>query len=182
MTCSSSLLKKEVSITYALYQSELGRYFIGQTPPLNPIGANTNSIAALVNSAGSSRNIYVNVITILNPSDTAITADFYLRVPLPSGTSVSTLVSSTNLTINPYPVPYGQIHYLATATAAPDGISIFSRIVSPSSTEIVDGGQIILPPGQSLIVYLRGLTTTSNIVVAFGWWEEYLNSCNCHHC
>lgn len=103
MTCSSNLLKKEVSIPYALYQSQLGRYFIGQTPPLNPTGSNTNSIAALVNPAGSSRDIYVNVITILNPSDTAITADFYLRAALPSGTSVSTLVSSTNLTINPYP-------------------------------------------------------------------------------
>lgn len=174
MTCSNNLCETRASMPYALYQSELGRYFIGETIPLSPTAPSTDSIAALVNPAASARNIYVNVITILNPSATAVTADFYLKSTLPVGTSISTLVSCTNLTLNPQPIHYGQVEYLASASNTPptDGVSIFSRIVAPSSTEIVDGGQIILPPGQSLIVYLNGLTSTSNVVVAFGWWEE----------
>lgn len=184
MTCSSNLFEKEVSIPYALYQSELGRYFIGKTLQLNPTAPSTHSIAALVNPITSARNIYVNVITVLNPSAAVVTADFYLKSTLPAGTSISPLVSCTNLTLNPQPIPYGQVQYLASASNTPpiDGVSIFSRIVAPYSTEIVDGGQIILPPGQSLIVYLGGLTSTSNIVVAFGWWEESSDNCNCHYC
>lgn len=106
MTYVNNSLKKEVSIPYALYQSELGRYFIGETIPLNPTGENTNVITALVNPLCSSKKLYVNVITVLNTSATPINAHFYLRSPLPSGTSISTSVSCTNLTINPFPIPY----------------------------------------------------------------------------
>lgn len=180
MTCGNNSFEKEVSIPYALYQSELGRYFIGQTPPLNPTGANTTAIAALVNPTVSARNIYVNVITIKNPSGAVVDASFYVNSTLPNTMSISNLVNATNLTINPQPVPYGQVQYLVDASA-PSGIPIFSRVVGPVSTEIVDGGQIILPPGQSLVVYLTGLANTPNVVVAFGWWEEYPCTCKYYY-
>lgn len=184
MTCNSNFFEKKSSIPYTLYQSELGRYFIGKTLQLNPTLPSTHSIAALVNPTTSVRNIYVNVITVLNPSLAIVTADFYLKSTLPSGTSISTLVSCTNLTLNPQPNPYGQVQFLASASNTPPtgGVSIFSRIVTPYSTEIVDGGQIIIPPGQSLIVYLSGLAHNSKIVVAFGWWEESPYNCNSHYC
>lgn len=180
MTCGNNSFEREISIPYALYQSELGRYFIGQTPALNPTDANTTAIAALVNPAGSARNLFVNVITIKNPSGAAVDAAFYVNSTLPAGMSTSTQVNVTNLTINPQPIPYGQVQYMVNA-AVPTGVPIFSRIVGPVSTEIVDGGQIILPPGQSLVVYLTGLTTTSGVVVAFGWWEEYPYTCKYYY-
>lgn len=180
MTCGNNSFEREISIPYALYQSELGRYFIGQTPVLNPTGANTTAIAALVNPAGSARNLFVNAITIKNPSGTAVDAAFYVNSTLPAIINTSTQVNVTNLTINPQPVPYGRIQYLVDASL-PSGVSIFSRIVGPVSTEIVDGGQIIIPPGQSLVVYLTELAIDSDVVVAFGWWEEYPYTCKYYY-
>lgn len=180
MTCGNNSFEREISIPYALYQSELGRYFIGQTPVLNPTGLNTAAIAALVNPAGSARNLFVNVITIKNPSGAPVDAAFYVNSTLPAIINTSTQVNVTNLTINPQPVPYGQVQYLVDASL-PSGVSIFSRIVGPVSTEIVDGGQIIIPPGQSLVVYLTELTIDSDVVVAFGWWEEYPYTCKYYY-
>lgn len=176
MTCGNNSFEREISIPYALYQSELGRYFIGQTPALS----GTTAIAALVNPAGSARNLFVNVITIKNPSGTAVDAAFYVNSTLPAIINTSTQVNVTNLTINPQPVPYGQVQYIVNPPI-PTGVAIFSRVVAPVSTEIVDGGQIILPPGQSLVVYLTGLTVDSGVVVAFGWWEEYPYTCKYYY-
>ncbi|MCG4682701.1 DUF6143 family protein, partial [Faecalibacillus intestinalis] len=72
-----------------------------QTPALNPTDANTTAIAALVNPAGSARNLFVNVITIKNPSGAAVNAAFYVNSTLPNTMSISNLVNVTNLTINP---------------------------------------------------------------------------------
>ncbi|MCU9808572.1 MAG: DUF6143 family protein [Paraclostridium dentum] len=180
MTCGNNSFEREISIPYALYQSELGRYFIGQTPALNPTVANGTAIAALVNPSDSARNLFVNVITIKNPSGAAVDAAFYVNSTLPNTMSISNLVNVTNLTINPQPVPYGRIQYLVDATVT-TGVSIFSRVVGPVSTEIVDGGQIILPPGQSLVVYLTELAIDSDVVVAFGWWEEYPYTCKYYY-
>lgn len=180
MTCGNNSFEREISIPYALYQSELGRYFIGQTPALNPTVANGTAIAALVNPSDSARNLFVNVITIKNPSGAAVDAAFYVNSTLPNTMSISNLVNVTNLTINPQPVPYGRIQYLVDATVT-TGVSIFSRVVGPVSTEIVDGGQIILPPGQSIVVYLTELAIDSDVVVAFGWWEEYPYTCKYYY-
>lgn len=87
---------------------------------------------------------------------------------------MSTLVSCVNTALIPSPIPEGTIHWLTSTTTQPSGISIFSRIIPPGTTTVIDGGQIILGPGQSLLLYLGGyLPITSNpIIAAFGWWEE----------
>ncbi len=95
----------------------------------------------------------------------------------------SNLISCTNTDISPYPISQGQIKYIEAPTHAPsDGVSIFSRIVSSYSTLVIDGGQIILAPGQSIVVYLGGFLPidTDSIKVAFGWWEE--SNCKCNNC
>ena len=58
-------------------------------------------------------------------------------------------------------------------------MSIFTRVASPYSTLVIDGGQIIIPSGQSIVVYLGGLIPIkpSSTIVAFGWWEEPLYNC-----
>lgn len=180
MSCSDNKIRKEISIPYPLYQSEKGEYFIGQTPIL--IGQDQHALAALVNPVTSNVNIYVNAITVTNISELNLSAEFYLKSTFNDGI-ISNLVSCTNLAIIPEPTPEGEIKYLATATEPPTGgVAIFSRIVSPYSTLVIDGGQIIIPPGESLIVYLGGFlpVTFDSAIVAFGWWEEII--CEDFHC
>ncbi|WP_252249398.1 DUF6143 family protein [Clostridium sp. VAP23] len=175
-------IRKEVSVPYPLYQSEKGEYFIGQTPKL--IGEDQHALAALVNPIGSKVNIYVNAITVTNISTLNLSAEFYLRATLKKG-MVSDSVSCTNLGIIPKPIPEGKIKYLTTVTKPPqDGVNIFSRIVSSYSTLVIDGGQIIISPGQSLIVYLGGFLPLEfdSAIVAFGWWEETIYESPCCHC
>lgn len=172
MSYSDNKIRKEVSIPYPLYQSEKGEYFIGQTPIL--IGEDQHALAALVNPITSNVNIYANAITVTNISDLNLSSEIYLKSTF-NGGIISNSVSCTNLSIIPEPIPEGEIKYLATATKPPnDGVAIFSRIVSPYSTLVIDGGQIIIPPGQSLIVYLGGFLPVAfdSAIVAFGWGEE----------
>ena len=168
----------DVSIDYQLYQSGKGKYFIGQTPVLT--GENEHAIAMLYNPSNSNRNIYVNAITITNISDNNLSAEFYLR-SLSNKGKISNLVSCANTSIYLEPNPKGQIKYLNPASKPPcDGVSIFSRIVSPNSTLVVDGGQIILGQDQSLSVYIGGFLPIiiDNIRFAFGWWEERVSNNN----
>lgn len=167
---------------YPLYQSKKGKYFIGQTPVLT--GQDKYALATLVNPINSNANIYLNAMTITNISAINFSADFYLRSTFDNGV-ISDLFSCTNTTILPEPIPNGKIKYLTTTTQPPsDGISIFSRIVSPYSTLVVDGGQIILAPGESIIIYLGGFLPLSlnSAKVALGWWEEEIYNCPNYHC
>ncbi|GAB6169798.1 DUF6143 family protein [Clostridium carnis] len=178
MSYTNKKIMKEVSIPYPLYQSEKGRYFIGQTPILT--GKDQHALAALVNPINSNVNIYVNAITVTNISEINLSAEFYLKSTLNRALN-SNSVSCTNLSITPEPTPRGKIKYLPTTTTPPrNGVSIFSRIISPYSTLVIDGGQIIIPPGESLIVYLGGLLPIAfdSTIVAFGWWERNL-TCYC---
>ena len=177
MTSYNKEISMEVSIDYPLYQSEKGNYFIGQTPTLT--GENQRALAMLLNPINSNRNIYINAMTITNISELNLSAEFYLRSSFNRG-DISDLVSCTNTAIFPEPIPRGEIKYLTTTTQPPrDGVPIFSRIVSPYSTLVVDGGQIILGPGQSIIIYLGGFlpVVLDSAKVAFGWWEKRI--CNC---
>ncbi|MDK2585382.1 DUF6143 family protein [Romboutsia sedimentorum] len=179
MSYPDNKLEKEVSIPYPLYQSEKGNYFIGQTPTLT--AQDKQALVSLINPITSNINIYVNAITITNIGQSSFSAQFYLKSTLTGGT-VSNFVSSTNTAIAPEPIPKGQIQYLSTTTQPPNGgVAIFSRIVSPDSTLIIDGGQIILGPGQSLAVFLGGFLPVepNSAIVAFGWWEERIHNCHC---
>ncbi|MFX0549777.1 DUF6143 family protein [Hathewaya histolytica] len=180
MSYYNKKIPTEVSIDYPLYQSEKGNYFIGQTPILT--GQNKHALAALINPCKSNRNIYLNAITITNISTLNLFAEFYLRSNFSNGVT-SKLVSCTNTTISPEPIHKGKVKYLTTATQPPkDGVSIFSRIIPPNSTLVVDGGQIILGSEQSIIVYIGGFSpvTFDNIRFAFGWWEEKVHDCYNH--
>lgn len=168
----------QVSIEYPFYQSTKGFYFIGQTPILE--GQSGNALASLCNPSGSTRLLFVNAITITNPSDSTLFAEFYLGTKSNSGEK-SSLITCTNTAITPIPVPIGMIEYFSPPAPQPgNGVSIFSRIVSPQSTLVVDGGQIILGENQSLSVYIGGFAPVpfETIRFAFGWSEKECYSCN----
>ena len=171
MSHSDKTCKEEVSIPYALCQSEKGNYFIGQTPVLP--GENQLALAALKNPLRSHVNVYVNAITVTNNSERNISAEIYLRSTIYRG-SISPLVSCANVGIRPAPTPEANIVYFGDVTTPPNGVPIFSRIVSPFSTLVIDGGQIIISPGQALAVFLGGFlpVAQNSTIVAFGWWEE----------
>lgn len=172
MYCPDKTIKKEVSIPYPLYQSEQGNYFIGQTPKLT--GQNQQAHVALKNPSNSHVNVFVNAITVTNISALNISAEIYLRSTFDHAMT-SNLVSCANLAIIPLPIPSARIKYLNTVTEPPKGgVAIFSRIVSPYSTLVIDGGQMIISPGQSLVIYLGGLLPIDfdSTIVALGWWEE----------
>lgn len=180
MTSTDKNANKSVSIPYALYQSESGNYFIGQTYNLS--GKDGHALAALVNPNYSGVNIYLNAITVTNSSQLNISSEIYLKSKLIGG-EVSDLVSCANLSITPQPTPQGKIKYLSTTTETPyKGIPIFGRIVSPFSTLVIDGSQIIISPGQSLIISLGEMLKVGvdSTIVAFGWWEEKI--CTHHKC
>jgi hypothetical protein len=183
MTNADKKIDKTVSIPYALYQSEEGNYFIGQTPILT--GEGGRALAALVNPCDSGVNIYLNAITVTNISQLSVSAEIYVKYKVKGGLA-SDLVSSANLAISSKLTSKGQIQYLNTTTEAPStSIPIFTRIVSPYSTLVIDGSQIIIPPGRSLVIYLGGILPIEpdSTKVAFGWWEEKIcNYCNCCDC
>ncbi|MEA4972833.1 hypothetical protein SDC9_71084 [bioreactor metagenome] len=180
MTNNSNGILREVSMDYPLYQSEKGNYFIGQTPLLT--GEDEHALGALLNPIYSKKKIYVNAMTITNISELSLSAEFYLRSSFNNG-ETSDLVSCTNTAIFPEPIPKGKIKYLTT-TADPitDGVPIFTRIVPPYSTLVVDGGQIILGAGQSVVIYLGGIISVvpDSAKIAFGWWEE--KNFDCSNC
>lgn len=178
MPCYNSLLPINPSLEYPLYQSMKGNYFIGETPIIS--GATEHALVALVNPPNSKKNIYVNAITITNISGVNLSAEFYLRATFKNGIS-SNSITCVNTSLTPKPLNIGQIFYVPNNTQPPTGgVTIFSRISSPNSTLVVDGGQIILGPGQNLIVYIGGFkpTTFDSIRFAIGWWEESIYYCH----
>lgn len=176
MISKDRILDKEVSLEYPLFQSIKGYYFIGQTPTL--VGYNSYSVAALVNPSYSYSNIYLNAITVTNISNQDTSAEVYLK-STPIESVPSSNVSCANVTIVPVPEPECLIQYSSSVTKTPTTrISIFSRIIPASSTTVIDGGQIIIPPNSCILVFLGGFlpVTTSTTIVAFGWWEEKIES------
>lgn len=182
MTCYNNQNAKEISIDYPLYQSQKGNYFIGQTPTLS--GETKHALTELKNPHKSNRLIYLNAITLTNISFLDLSAEFYLRSHI-NNAIPSDLVSCVNTAIHPEPIPEGKIKYVDKPTYPPThGVPIFSRIVSPNSTLVVDGGQIILGPGESIAVYIGEFSPVSfsGIKFAFGWWEEKIHNCNNYYC
>lgn len=167
------------SFIVPMTQAQMGTYFIGQTPFLS--GVNGTTLAALANPCDCCQLIYLNAITITNISDRNIYAEFYLNSCL-FNAACSNLISSTNTSYCPLPCPCGQILYSTTpATAPTGGTAVFTRVIEPYSTLVIDGSQIILGSGQSLVVALGGpLPVAVNTTrVAFGWSEvPYLNNNN----
>lgn len=176
MSCKSETIKTELPIPYPLYQSEQGRYFIGQTPQLN--ANSSTALIALVNPRCSYVNLYINAITVTNLLQDNFSAEFYIHSNQTLNTT-SYLISCTNLSIVPTPHNKGIIQYQSGYDLQIyNGVPIFTRIIPQTSTLVIDGGQIIIPPGQSLLVLLNDISPVSSslnnksFIVAFGWWEE----------
>jgi len=179
MSCfeSAGRLEKAVNIPIELYQSTLGRYFIGYADNLS-FGRNTSAWARLYNPEGSGVNLHVNVWTVTDISEAPFRAQFWFNASVPGAYSTAP-GTPTNTAIRPLPVPKVELQLASDVTAAPEGgVKAFVRRGQPIDTVVeTENGKLIFPPGGSFLAYLSLIDTPEVPAegrVAFGWWEEPL--------
>jgi len=174
-------LCKAVNIPIELYQSTLGRYFIGYADSLT-FGENTSAWARLYNPPGSGVNLHVNVWTVTDISGAPFRAQFWFNASVPGPYSTAT-PTPTNTAIRPLPVPRVELQLAPDVVETPEGgIKAFVRRGEPVTTVVdTENGKLIFPPGGSFLVYLSLIDRPEIPAegrIAFGWWEEPLpNPC-----
>ena len=171
------ILKKPievVSIPIALSKSIKGRYFVGQTETLI-LGQDFNAWGGLINPADSGVNLFVNVYTVTNFSETPFLAQIWFNTEPPGKGVISDKVSSGNTTISPIPVPKTELQFVQSVSEFPtSGVNVLDRLVSPQNTlASEDDGKWIIPPGGNFIVFcVSPGAKLIKALIAFGWWEE----------
>ena len=172
-------LTKAVNIPIELYESSIGRYFIGYADNMT-LGGGTSAWARLYNPVGSRVNLHVNVWTVTDISTSPFRAQFWFNSAV-SGAYSSAQATPTNTALCPLPRPRVELQLASSTTAAPtSGIKAFVRRGDPGTTLVeTENGKLIFPPGGSFLVYLSLLedVETAEGRVAFGWWEEDLPRC-----
>lgn len=164
-----------VSIPFDLYQSFLGRYYIGRTPTLT-LRPGCNCWAGLVNPDDSPVNLFIDSVTVASVSPFSCCARIWLNTTLFGLISVSPFVTLANTAINPMPNSNALLSYAQNLSMAPfNGGSLAGAVVRPMGTLTEDfGGKVVVPPGGSIIIYLsladpRGCL---NCEVGCRWWER----------
>jgi len=169
-------MTQSVTIPMELYQSSMGRYFIGYADELI-FGNGTGSWARLYNPPCSGVNLYVNVWTVTAAGNTPFRADFWFNPDTPGTPEPAGKGTTTNLTICPPPTPVVCIEKASVVCEKPCGGALaFVRTGEPGATQVdTENGKLIFPPGGSFLIYLsapEGTTKCSTGRIAFGWWEE----------
>jgi hypothetical protein len=165
--------EKTVNIPISLFESIEGRYFVGQTELLN-FGNGTNAVGRLFNPTNSRVNLFVNVITISNLTQTDFLAQIWFNAKLPEIGTVSRLVTPANTALCPRPRPEVVLQFAQNLQGTPiGGVNPFDRVIPPITTVVdEEDGKFILPPGGSFAIFLVGQGSISlQARIAFGWWE-----------
>lgn len=178
-------LLQNVSTPIELYESILGKYFIGYADNLT-FGQNTSAWARLHNPINSGVILHVNVWTVTGVSRSPFRAQFWFNATPPASDVKYSDTTPTNLAVTPLPKARVQLEYASNVTGNPTGgIKAFVRRALPETT-LVDNenGKIIIAPGGNFMVFLSTPETPENVTsgrVAFGWWEEkmYRGKCGC---
>lgn len=160
--------------TGADYRTGVGTYFFGQTGLLT-FGDGSHAWGGLFNPDDSGIHLGWNGFTVTNYSPEPFTVEVWLlNHSLGKGT-ISRNVASANQAIRPVPIPKVELRDADRLYEAPkDGRFSFVRIAEPKATltEHDFPGLILLPPGSSIIAFLRSPEAgTVRSRVAFGWWE-----------
>ena len=166
---------KVIELTNAVYQSYLGKYFLGQTDIME-FGDQYYAWGGLINPADSGINMFLNAYTISNFSDEAVTAEGWLSSTLPGGGKKSMHLAAGNQSISPPPLPKVEIQNMSFVQKTPiSGTYTFVRRVEPSQTLTKHDfqGMYIIPPGSSFALLFKCPQKKHiQVTVAFGWWEE----------
>lgn len=159
----------------SVYNSYLGRYFLGQTETIS-YGGDFQAWGGLINPIDSNVYMYLNAYTISNYSEHPITAEGWLSSKLSGKAVTSSHFAAGNQSINPPIVPRVMIQSAGFVSAAPEGGTYtFVRRVEPNITLTKHDfqGMYVIPPGSSFILYfLPPGKICIHVKIAFGWWEE----------
>ncbi len=169
-------IEKSVNIPIELYESERGKYFIGYADNLT-LGNGTSAWARLYNPCHSGVNLYVNVWTVTEVSDSPFRAQFWFNATPPGTPTDSPLVTPSNTAYRPIPKPKVKLQLASNVTGEPvGGVKAFVRRGEPTTTVVeTENGKLIFPPGGSFLVFLsllENVTAPADGRIAFGWWEE----------
>lgn len=168
-------LVKAVDIPIELYESINGRYFIGYADELT-LGNGKSAWARLYNPRNSGVNLFVNVWTVSDISQSPFRAQFWFNATPPlCHYTESTLVTPSNTAYRPHPIPLVKLQQASDVTGEPmGGVKAFVRRGTPGTTLVeVENGKLIFPPGGSFLVFLSiEDDVPAEGRIAFGWWEE----------
>ena len=173
--------EKTVNIPISLFESIEGRYFVGQTELLN-FGNATNAVGRLFNPTHSRVNLFVNVITISNLTQTDFLAQIWFNAELPEPGTVSRLVTPANTVLRPRPKPEAVLQFAQNIQGTPiGGVNPFDRLIPPITTVVdEEDGKFILPPGGSFAIFLVGQGSVPlQARIALGWWETRIKDSEC---
>ncbi len=166
--------REVVSIPVTLFESMLGKYFVGQTGNLQ-VGNGSSAWAGLVNPCDSRVDLFANVFTVSNFSEDYMTAEIWLNTNFPEKGIVSHKVSPTNTAIKPLPKNKVDILFLRSTIFTPEnGVNVYKRIIPPNTTLVgEEDGKFIEAPGGSYVIFLNSSSSKpQKAIVAFGWWEK----------
>lgn len=166
---------KSVNIPVELYESLIGKYFIGYADNLT-LGNGTSAWARLYNPRQSGVNLHVNVWTVTDISEARFRAQFWFNAD-PPGTPINSFeVTPANTAIYPIPKPRVKLQLASSVTGSPSGgVKAFVRRGEPGTTLVdTENGKLIFPPGGSFLVFLSidDPQIAASGRIAFGWWEE----------
>ena len=172
---------KTVNIPIELFESLNGNYFIGYADHLN-LGKGTNAWARLYNPPHSGVNLFVNVWTVTEISESPFRAQFWFNSYPPEGPFKTASVTSSNTAIQPAPVPRVELQFASGVSGDPTGgVAAFVRDGEPGTTLVeTENGKLIFPPGGNFLVFLTvtgDLSAAAEGRIAFGWWEEKIPYC-----
>lgn len=165
----------------SLYHSLQGQYFVGFADDLH-FEKDRIAWAALYNPRGSGKNLFVNVWTVTVPENPSVYAQIWLNARLPGYPEESLHVTPSNTALCPLPRPRVRLLQASEVCEMPyGGAEAYLRIAPPNGTVVSEeDGKFILPPGGNFAVVLAGSNEyerSSNIRVAFGWWEQPVYDC-----
>jgi hypothetical protein len=173
---SQCYMTKAVDVPIELYKSLRGEYFVGYADELI-FGQGKSAWARLYNPAGSGVNLFVNVWTVSDVSESTFRAQFWFNSSAPGLPIDSNLVTTSNTAIYPLPEPMVKLQLASDVVGIPrGGIKAFVRRGQPETTLVEsENGKLIFPPGGSFLIFLSNpeqpeVQTSGRI--AFGWWEE----------
>lgn len=167
--------EKVVNLTSPGWNSQLGKYFIGQTDVLS-FGNRLNAWSGISNPCHSGVNLYFDIFTITNFGEQSFTAEIWLNATPPLRNSKFSIITPSNQAVVPPKRPKAfmqEADYLSLDLTS--GSNIFDRIVPPNSTLVSDShqGSIIIGQGDTFCIFLKSSSkeiVTSTIVLT--WWEE----------
>ncbi|TVY05401.1 DUF6143 family protein [Paenibacillus cremeus] len=163
-----------IHMSETVYQTRLGNYFLGQTGLLT-FGDGMHAWGGLFNPGDSEIHILCDTITATNYSPDPFIVEFWLMNSSLGSGIVSRNVASVNQAVRPTPIPKAELRDADRLSEAPkNGLFSFVQIAEPKSTVTHDlQGLLILPPGSSMIAFLRSQERgTIRSRVSFGWWEN----------